>query len=90
MVGINLHAVDQLTKQGSFHMGIPNGHAEEWSLAPNGHSTIQNPKITSEKSATLIMDLLAAMLSSMLLPTYTIKAGDSMHDYYALPAGMLF
>ncbi|CAG0899096.1 unnamed protein product [Darwinula stevensoni] len=86
MVGINLHAVDQLSKQGSFHMSIPNGHAEEWSLAPNGHSTTQNPKITSEKSATLIMDLLAAMLSSMLLPTYTIKAGDSMHDYYALPA----
>jgi protein SMG7 len=34
----------------------------------------------------LVMDLMAGSLSAYLLPVYTLKEGDALLDYFALPA----
>ncbi|EEB12909.1 smg-7, putative [Pediculus humanus corporis] len=39
-----------------------------------------------QKIETLITDFLAACLTAFLLPVYTIKSGESLIDYFAMPA----
>ncbi|KAK6641585.1 hypothetical protein RUM44_013300 [Polyplax serrata] len=39
-----------------------------------------------QKIEILIMDFLAACLTAFLLPVYTIKSGDLLLDYFAMPA----
>lgn len=51
--------------------------------------TFSEDELTSDeqKVKLLISDFLAACLSAFLLPVYTIKPGESLLDYFALPAG---
>lgn len=37
----------------------------------------------------LILDLLAGSLSAFLIPVHTLKADESLLEYYALPSGQL-
>ena len=39
-----------------------------------------------QKVKLLISDFLAACLSAFLLPVYTIKPGEPLLDYFAMPA----
>jgi protein SMG7 len=51
-------------------------------------TTFSDEQLSSDEKKVkhLVMDLMAGSLSAYLLPVYTLKEGDALLEYFALPA----
>jgi protein SMG7 len=51
-------------------------------------TTFSDDQLSSDekRGKHLVMDLMAGSLSAYLLPVYTLKEGDALLEYFALPA----
>ena len=51
-------------------------------------TTFNDEQLSSDEKKVkhLVMDLMAGSLSAYLLPVYTLKEGDALLEYFALPA----
>ncbi|CAG2067824.1 unnamed protein product [Timema podura] len=63
-------------------------HAGSCIVSESQVTTFTNKQLSADEQRVkcLVTDLLAGSLSAYLLPVYTLKEGDPLIDYFALPA----